>query len=78
MLLATIEGAEVRPGMEVFSSADPAQPCGMVVNAERNLQSGVDCLVELKIAAAEEGTVHLGSAQGPVLAFGKLPYALPA
>ncbi|KRB78303.1 folate-binding protein [Noviherbaspirillum sp. Root189] len=78
MLLATVEGAEVRPGMEVFSSTDPGQPCGMVVNAERNLQSGVDCLVELKIAAAEEGAVHLGSAQGPVLAFAKLPYALPA
>ncbi|RJF96332.1 folate-binding protein [Noviherbaspirillum saxi] len=78
MLLATVEGAEVLPAMEIFSSADPGQPCGMIVNAERNLQNGVDCLVELKIAAAEEGTVHLGSAQGPVLSFGKLPYALPA
>jgi len=78
MLLATIDGAEVRAGMEVFSSADPEQPCGMIVNAERNLQTGADCLVELKIAAAEAGTVHLGSVQGPALAFGKLPYALPA
>ena len=49
MMLATIDGAEAGAGMEVFSSADPDQPCGMVVNAEPNLRNGADCLVELKI-----------------------------
>ncbi|MGH8807335.1 MAG: YgfZ/GcvT domain-containing protein [Noviherbaspirillum sp.] len=77
MLPATID-AEVKAGMEVFTSADPEQPCGMVVNAERNARGGSDCLVELKTAALEEGTIHLGSAQGPLLAFGTLPYPLPA
>lgn len=77
MLLASA-AAEARPGMEVYSSADPDQPCGMVVNAARNLQGATDMLVEVKIAAAEEGTVHLGSAQGPALSFASLPYALPA
>jgi len=77
MLLASLATTEVKAGMEVFASTDPDQPCGMVVNAEPNLQEGSDCLVELKIAAAEEGTIHLGSAQGPALAFKPLPYALP-
>lgn len=76
-LLATINAGNVEAGMEVFSSADPDQPCGMIVNAERNVE-GFDCLVEIKVAAAEEGTIHLQSAQGPQLAFGTLPYALPA
>lgn len=78
MLLASIEASNVDAGMEVYSSADPEQPCGMVVNAAANLHDGVDCLVEIKTAAIEEGTVHLGSAQGPVLTFGSLPYLLPA
>lgn len=78
MLLATIDATAVAAGMEIFSSTAPEQPCGMIVNAERNLQGGVDCLVEIKIAATEEGTIHLGSAQGAALKFGTLPYALPA
>lgn len=78
MLIASIDTSNVRAGMEVFSSADPEQPCGMVVNAEANSRGGVDCLVEVKLAATEEGTVHLGSASGPQLAFGVLPYPLPA
>ncbi|HJV75254.1 MAG TPA: folate-binding protein [Noviherbaspirillum sp.] len=78
MLIASIDTSDVKPGMEIFSSADPEQPCGMVVNAEPNSRCGVDCLVEVKLAATEEGTVHLGSASGPLLAFGVLPYPLPA
>jgi tRNA-modifying protein YgfZ len=77
MLPATADTDSVKPGSEVFSSADPDQPCGMVVNAESNLQGGIDCLVELKTAALDAGTVHLGSAIGPPLKFGALPYALP-
>ncbi|WP_151634807.1 CAF17-like 4Fe-4S cluster assembly/insertion protein YgfZ [Noviherbaspirillum aerium] len=77
MLLASV-AAEVKAGMEVYSSADPDQPCGMVVNAAPNLHGASDMLVEIKIAAAEEGSVHLGSAQGPALSFSSLPYALPA
>ncbi len=76
MLLATIDAGTVAAGAEVFSTADPEQPCGMVVNAERNARGGSDCLVEIKMAATEEGTIHLGSAQGPALAFGALPYPL--
>jgi folate-binding protein YgfZ len=77
MLLASV-AAEAGAGMEVFSSADPDQPCGMVVNAAPNLQGATDMLVEIKIAAAEDASVHLGSAQGPALSFAALPYSLPA
>ncbi len=69
--------AEAAAGMEVFSAADPEQPCGMIVNTERNVEGGSDCLVELKLSALEEGTILLGSAQGPALQIGTLPYALP-
>ena len=76
MLLAHVAGTDVAAGMEVFSSADPEQPCGMIVNAEASGPDSSSCLVEIKRAAAESGTVHLGSAQGSVLHFADLPYAL--
>ncbi len=68
----------VRAGIEVFHSDDPGQPCGMIVNAAAAPAGGVDVLVEIKLAALESGSVHLGAADGPALAFAPLPYALPA
>ncbi|MDO8305378.1 MAG: folate-binding protein, partial [Herminiimonas sp.] len=53
----------------------PEQPCGMVVNAERSNAQETDCLVEIKLAAAES-EVRLGSASGPALSFLTLPYPL--
>lgn len=75
MLLASVPSFDVLPGMEVFSADDPDQPCGMVVNAERSAENRVECLVEIKLAAAETSAVHLGSAAGPQLQFKPLPYA---
>lgn len=40
-------------------------------------EGGVDALVEIKLAALGNGSVHLASASGPTLAFLPLPYALP-
>jgi len=68
----------VHAGIEVFHSDDPGQPCGMIVNAAAAPVGGVDVLVEIKLAALESGSVHLGAADGPALAFAPLPYALPA
>ncbi|PCE24338.1 CAF17-like 4Fe-4S cluster assembly/insertion protein YgfZ [Burkholderia ubonensis] len=65
----------VRAGIELFHSDDPGQPCGMVVNAAAAPAGGVDALVEIKLAALESGSVHLGAADGPALAFEPLPYA---
>ena len=68
----------VRAGAELFHSDDPGQPCGMVVNAAAEPRGGIDMLVEIKLAALENGTVHLGAADGPLLEFQPLPYALPS
>ena len=64
-------------GAELFASADPDQPCGMVVNAAPNGAGGVDALVEVKLAALEQ-EVHLGSTAGARVAFLTMPYTLDA
>jgi folate-binding Fe-S cluster repair protein YgfZ len=74
--LAHAESAN--PGDEVFHSDDPGQPCGMVINVAPARDGGVDCLVEIKLAALDHGAVHVGSSDGPALAFLPLPYAFPA
>ena len=67
-----------RAGDEVFDVADPDQPCGMVVNAAPNGAGGADALVEMKLAALEQGDIRLGSAGGAPLRFQPMPYALDA
>jgi folate-binding protein YgfZ len=64
-------------GAELFHSDDPGQPCGMIVNAAASPEGGVDLLAEIKLAALESGSVHLGAADGPALRILPLPYALP-
>jgi hypothetical protein len=78
--LANVAGEleTVAPGAELFHADDPGQPCGMVVNAASAPDGGVDMLVEVKLAALDAGSVHLGAADGPALTFLPLPYALPA
>ncbi|MFC0576773.1 YgfZ/GcvT domain-containing protein [Paraburkholderia solisilvae] len=78
--LANVAGEPetVLAGSELFHSDDPSQPCGMVVNAAAAPDGGVDMLVEIKLVALENGTVHLGGGEGPALAFLPLPYALPS
>ncbi len=61
-------------GMEVFSTLDPDQPCGMLVNVAINPAGGSDCLVELKSAMIAEGQLQVGGDQLQMLA---LPYAFP-
>ena len=76
MLPASVDAASVEAGMEIFASTDLQQPCGMVVNVERDCQGLAHCLVEIKLAALEAGSIHLG-ADGPALQFSALPYTLP-
>ena len=47
---------------------------------QRGARAGgrVDRLVEIKLAAIDNGAVHVGSADGPALTFLALPYAFPA
>lgn len=75
--LATIADPTAAAGQELFSSADPTQPCGMVVNAAPNGAGGVDALVEVKLDALEQ-EVHLGSTAGARAEFRAMPYALDA
>ncbi|TFW27110.1 CAF17-like 4Fe-4S cluster assembly/insertion protein YgfZ [Duganella callida] len=74
--LVSIPDASAAAGMEVFATADPEQPCGMIVNAAPNGNGGVDALVEMKLAAIEAGSVRLGSADGVALTFLAMPYVL--
>lgn len=69
--------ADMRAGQEVFSSADPDQPAGMVVLGGSLAPGNHVALAELKLAALESGSLHVGSATGPVVTLGALPYAIP-
>jgi folate-binding protein YgfZ len=67
--------ADATPGQEIFHSADPDQPAGMVAGFGR--QEGRPLLLaEVKLAALESGTLHLGSAHGAVLTPRPLPYVI--
>ena len=70
--------ADAVPGQEVFHSADPGQPAGLVVLAARRPGGDSSALVEIKLAALEAGSLHLGAADGPLLARRALPYTIPA
>lgn len=75
MAIATVNANEFAIAAEVYSENDPSQPCGMIVNLEKNFGGGFVCLVEIKLADQEDGKVHLGAIDGPLLRFQTLPYA---
>jgi folate-binding Fe-S cluster repair protein YgfZ len=65
-----------QPGEEVFSGGDSSQSCGQLVSAAEHPDGDYAVLVVLQIGAAEgESSLHLGSADGPVLKLESLPYA---
>ena len=68
--------AAATAGQEVFHSADPAQPAGLVANAAATAD-GSSALVELKVSALGSGSLHLGAVDGPRLVQATLPYAIP-
>ena len=78
MALFDIDAA-AQPGDEIFHSADPGQPAGMVVNAapRPDAASASSALVEVKLAALEHGSLHLAGADGAVLRRHALPYDVP-
>ncbi|MEK8052272.1 folate-binding protein [Ideonella sp. DXS22W] len=69
--------ASLSVGQEVFHDADPGQPAGLVALAAPRPEGGSSALIEVKLAALEGGSLHAGAADGPLLARGALPYALP-
>ena len=68
--------APLHPAQEVYSAGEAEQPAGMVALAG-SWGGRHAALVELKIAALVVGTLHAGSADGPVLTLAELPYAFP-
>lgn len=66
------------PGVELFHSNDPSQPAGMVVLSAYSPEDKerIDLQIECKLEALENGEIHLGSAEGPVLKIDLLPYPL--
>jgi folate-binding protein YgfZ len=62
-------------GQEVFSSQDATQPCGLVAQAA-SLDNHHVAIAELQLSAAENNTLHVGQANGPLLTMLPLPYAL--
>jgi folate-binding protein YgfZ len=69
---------EALAGQEVFHSADPSQPAGIVANAAPRPGGGTSsALVEVKLAALEDGSLHLGASDGPALMRRELPYTVP-
>jgi folate-binding protein YgfZ len=75
MYLAHVE-ATAEAGQELYSPDLPGQACGMVANAAPAPGGGTDLLAVMQVSSREAGEVHLGSPDGPRLAFKPLPYGL--
>lgn len=67
---------EAQPGQEILHSENPAQPAGMVVNAGRLAGYPTRVLAEVKLAALETGSLHVGALAAPALRRIELPYPL--
>lgn len=73
-----------QPGADVFvagmgagaAGATEPEAAGTVANAAPHPGGGASALVEMRLGALDSGTVHLGSASGPVLRRVALPYAV--
>lgn len=74
-LFATTDSAY--PGQELFHSEDATQPAGMVVDAAEIPALGTRLLAEVKLAALEAGSLHLGSPEGAALQRLPMPYSVP-
>lgn len=71
--------APIAAGQEVFHSADPTQPAGLVASATPALgDDGTPlahhALVEVKLTVFEGGSLHLGAPDGTLLTPCQMPY----
>ena len=67
---------QMHVGQEVFHSADPEQPCGLVAASAPNPSGGFDAIVSMQTTAAMGGMLTLDSSQGTILNLLPLPYPL--
>lgn len=75
--------APITAGQEVFHSADPTQPAGLVASAapapEGDATSQVHhALVEVKLSVFDGGTLHLSAPDGLLLTPCPMPYEVPS
>jgi folate-binding protein YgfZ len=73
-VLGRIDAVGITSGTEVFANADPEQPCGMIVNAEKNNAGGTDCLIEIKTSFLSDAIVQLST--GEIVHWLPMPYPL--
>jgi folate-binding protein YgfZ len=66
--------ATVQAGQEVFSAADPSQPCGQL--AQVATWQGAHAAIACLQTASAETPLHVGSSSGPLLQLQPLPYPL--
>ena len=64
------------PGQEVYSSLDPSQPCGLLVQSAPGLTGRAVCIASLQTSAAQHGGLSVGAPDGPALTVLPLPYLL--
>ncbi len=76
--VAQVNGA-AEAGQEVYSAADPEQPCGTVALAAPAPEGGTAVIVSLQLAALEGlEKLAVGAPDGPELAGWNIPYELLA
>ena len=69
--------ASAQAGGALYASDHNGQESGMVALAAPDGQGGSEILAVLQIQSHATAEVRLGSADGPLLQFASLPYALP-
>ena len=77
MQLFHVEAAPPPPGARLYGAIFGEQACGTVVDAAPSPDGGSDLLAVVQISALD-GSLHVGTPDGPLLAPHALPYALPA
>lgn len=74
-----VAASAMQPGQEVFHTADPGQPCGLIVTAAAAGAGQWEALAELKLSAIDDPQgLRLGAADGAPLQLAPLPYAVQA
>lgn len=76
MYRATV-AAPAQAGDILFADDLNGQESGLVALAAPGAAGGCDILAVLQMQSHDNSTIHLGSPDGPVLAFAPLPYSLP-
>ncbi|MYJ51753.1 MAG: folate-binding protein, partial [Gammaproteobacteria bacterium] len=75
---ATAEAPKpVFPGEPLFTAEQPRQKAGVVIDAVATGKGRCCLSAMLKIDRGEHPPAHLGSADGPGLTLGSLPYSVP-